>query len=205
MRMVVSDALVKEFHSRGEDEDVPLIFSDSLTTLIHCELTRPNDSRNPKTKINEFADLLEDDLCEEETIHEYVLLKKHFRSSDNIFTRTMLLRGLHHHPRNRAWINSEDASSVEQNAALLEAVILTRKRSRGERTLNTMLAYYSYDDKGYYGQSIREEETANLIMDYPQHVETLIDLIMARGYRNSLPLFREMMSNGVSALNEGVI
>jgi hypothetical protein len=205
MHEAVNKALVMEFKSRGTFEEGPLRFQDTLVSLIHHEMTREDDGANPRTTIGEFVDLLNDEFCEEETIHEYCLLKKHFLSRENIFTRIMLLRGLHHHPRNREWINAADPLSVERNAALLRAVILTRMHAKNERTLNDMLAYYDYGDKGYYGQSIREEEVANLIMDHPQHVDTFINLIIDRGYRVSIAVFRDMMKNGVPVFNNGVL
>lgn len=205
MHEAVNKALVLEFKSRGTFEEGPLLFQDTLVSLIHHEMTREEHGENPRTTIAEFADLLNDEFCEEETIHEYFMLKKHFRPQDNTFTRIMLLRGLHHHPRNREWMNAADPLSVERSTALLQAVISIRARSKNERTLSTVLAYYEYEEKGYYGQSIREEEVANLIMDHPHHVDTFIELMMDRGYKVSIEIFRDMMKNGVPVLNNGVL
>lgn len=205
MYEAVNEALVLEFKSRGTFEEGQLRLQDTLVALIHHEMTREEDSKNPRTTIGEFADLLGDGFCEEDAIIEYCQLQKHFRPQDNTFTRIMLLRGLHHHPRNGEWMNAADPLSMERTTALLQAVISIRARSQNERRLSTALAYFNYGEKGYYGQSIREEEVANLIMDHPQHVDTFIDLMIDRGYKVSIAIFRDMMKNNVPVFNNGVL
>lgn len=202
MRDAVSTVMVQELRYRGQDDEGPLYFTDSLTWLIHHE-TRREDNASPRTTVSEFADLLLDESMEEETIHEYVALKKYL-PQDNTHTSTMILRGLHHPSRNRDRLDPANPVSVQRTVALLQAIVRIRK-SAYEKLLSEALAYFDYGDKGHYYQSFRDEEVADLIMDHPKHCETLIELMLERGYRDGIEVFREMMSHGTQALGNGVL
>lgn len=204
MRKLVSDALVREMSGRGLLEEGPLHFSENLTRVIHHELTRDDDDDNPTTTISEFADLLLDESCEEESVHEYVALQKHFNPEDNTFTSLMLLRGLHRHRRNRDWMDPDDPASVRRTTALLRAMVFIRK-SRSGNLLDDALAYVDYGDQGHYEQSFKDAEVADLIIDNPEQYETLFALMQERGYQHGITVFRDMMRNGVHALSIGVL
>lgn len=203
MRDVVSSVLAQELSYRGKGEEGPLLFSDSLTMLIHHETSR-DDNEKPRTTISEFTDLLLDESMEEETIHEYVALNQHFAPQCNTHTNTMLLRGLHRPSRNREWMDPSDPISVQRTVILLQAIVLLRKSAR-EKLLGEALAYVDYGDNGHYDQSFRDAEVADLIMDNPELFETLIEMMVDRGYRDGIEIFREMLTHNTPALSNGVL
>lgn len=208
MRAAVSAALVHEITAQAEVKRVaparkgPFTLSDSLTLLVHHELTREETPGEPKTTLGEFVSLLLNKYLEEETIHEYVALKKHFQRDYNTSTNVRLLRGLHYHERNREWMDLNDPASVQRNTVLLKAITLLRENAYHRIAVQ---ALESNNSAEWYDQKFRDPECVDLLLDHPEQYETLINLIIERGYHDGMEVFKTMAANNVPALSNGVL
>lgn len=176
--------------------------TDSLILLIHNDKKR-YENGEPSIGIKDFVSLLNES-CEEELVHEYVVLKEHLRPDESMSTKTMLLRGLHRHERNREWMDPADPDSVQRNTVLLKATVLLR-RIGYEQLADEALDYGDSFKSKQRDRGLRDAECVDLILDYPEHYESLINAMLERGYRNGMDAFREMMTTSTPALNNGVL
>lgn len=202
MRATVRSSVTREMKRGRLINDELNELTDSLIDLIHHEMVRDDDG-TPATTIREFAELINDGV-EEETIHEYVWLREHLRTEDNTSTSVMMLRGLHRPARNRERMDLTDPISVQRNTVLLQSIIALRK-SAHEQLLKEALVYNDFGDSFEYDHSFREGECIDLLLDHPEHAETLINAMLERGYRDGIDVFRDMIKLNVPALNHGVL
>lgn len=179
----------------------PVVLPDDIILLIH-NAADSDPSATLDDMIDEAAYLIKE-YHGRETVREYFVLRKHFRDDDNMMTRVMLLLGLHHPERNREPMNPNDPTSVQRNIALLKAISLLRKRSY-EKLLKKALAY---NDQSVHQmeQGFRDNDCANLIIDYPAHWEVLISTMLERGYEHGMEAFRAMVATKSPALMDGAL
>jgi hypothetical protein len=202
MRETVRSRVAREMkHNRLINDDLRDL-TDSLIMLIHHEMTRDENSSSTTT-IREFSEMINDGV-EEETIHEYVWLKQHLRAGENTKTNVMMLRGLHRPKRNRERMDPNDPASVQRNAVLLQSIITLRK-SAYEQLLDKALVYKDFGTGLEYDHSFRNGECLDLLLDHPEHAETLINAMLERGYRDGIDVFRDMLKINVPALNNGAL
>lgn len=202
MRDTITAALDEAIERNGFTDYGQFAISDSLILLMQNEETKYNNFE-PSTDLNEFVYLLNGSY-EEEAIHEYAALKRHFDPADNRDTNLMLVRGLHLTERNREWMNPANPESVQRNTALFQSIILLRKRAH-PWLLDEALKIVDSNQSRKSVQGFRDPECVDLILDNPDQAEALILAMVERGYQSGMGAFREMLSNDAPALGNGVL
>lgn len=200
MREYVTDKVEETLVMRKRGYD-PIVLPDDIITLIYRAAEIDPDATIDSV-IDETVYLMMD-YCEQRTIREYLALRQYFKDDDNMMTRLMLLLGLHHPERNREGLNVQDPTSIQRNAALLSAINLLRTRDYGN--LLAKATTYSPPTTHHMEQGISDEALANLIIDHPQHWQTLIATMQERGYEAGMEVFRESMTTNAPALLNGAL
>lgn len=198
MNEVMAEAIERnQFTDYGQ-----FALSDSLILLMENERTK-YDNFEPSTDLNEFVYMLNGSY-EEEIIHEYASLKRHFNPTDNRGTNLMLVRGLHLTEHNREWMNATDPESVQRNTVLLQSIVLLRKNAH-QLLLDEALEKVNAKQSRQSIEGFRDSECVGLILDNPDQAETLIRTMVERGYQSGMNAFREMLVNNSPALGNGVL
>lgn len=183
------------------DDVVPFLdnASDKTILTIHESL----ENRPDETADWEFAWMAVMGV-DEQTVQEYVALHPwHTDVVEDIDVAVYMVRGIHVPERNRQPLDTSDTGSMLRNTAILKCLLAI---SYGEDQLlsERLVDFETPEGASRLSHHLNDDSLVDLVLDHPDRVDELIDMINDRGYEG-ITMFSELVREQPSPLNKGAL